>query len=307
MEIKTSFPEQFFREETRCDFTVTTKQKEIWAVEIDLLCEFDRVCKKNNIRYYASMGTLLGAVRHKGFIPWDDDLDVCVLREDFEKLCNLSEEFSDPYFFQTALTDRKYFCGYARLRNSSTTGVILQNASVDYNNGIFIDIYVLDGFSTDDRKLKKQLLDLKLYSRSLYTYNMNPISGKGIQRLENRLIRTVARKFFTYEKLVLGYNRVLSKYNQGAEYVSILTHKYKVAHRCKCEITALHKDVFLPFENVMIPVPANYDILLHRMYGDYLKFPPVEERGAWHENLIHFEPDISYRVYLTNEEKENRK
>ena len=167
MEINTSFPDQFYSEEIRCGYTVTSKQKKVWAVELDLLNEFDRVCRNNNIQYFASMGTLLGAVRHKGFIPWDDDLDVCIFRDDFMRLCALSKEFKSPYFLQTALSDRKYFCGYARLRNSTTTGVISNNASPEYNNGIFIDIYVLDGFSTDDRKLKKQLFDLKIFSRSL--------------------------------------------------------------------------------------------------------------------------------------------
>jgi len=306
MKIKIDLPERFLDEEIRSGFTVSSKQKRVWAVELDLLNEFDRVCKKNGIRYFASMGTLLGAVRHKGFIPWDDDLDVCVFREDFEKLCSLSKEFTPPYFLQTALSDRKFFCGYARLRNSETTGVISNNASPEYNNGIFIDIYVLDGFTTDDKKLKKQLFDLKFYSRSLYTYNMNLASEKGLRRLENLVIKSSSNLFFRYEKLVSGYYKTLSRYKQNAEYVSLLTHKYKVAHRCKCEVEALKEDTYLPFENLMIPVPSNYDVLLHRMYGNYMEFPPVEERGAWHENLIHFDPDISYIEYF-KKTKENNK
>ena len=79
-------PEEFLREEIRCDYLVTEKYKKVWAVEIDLLLELDRVCRKHGLKYFLMYGTLLGAVRHGGFVPWDDDLDVIMLRGDYEKL-----------------------------------------------------------------------------------------------------------------------------------------------------------------------------------------------------------------------------
>ena len=84
--IKIKLPEHFLEKEVRCGYSVTEKAKKIWAVELDLLAEFDRVCRKHDINYQIFAGTLLGAVRHEGFSPWDDDVDVCLLRGDYEKL-----------------------------------------------------------------------------------------------------------------------------------------------------------------------------------------------------------------------------
>ena len=89
-------PESFFKEETICDFFVSEKRKKIWAICIDLLVSFDKVCRSYNLRYSLAFGSLLGMVRHKGFIPWDDDIDVVMPREDYEKLYSLYREEFQP-------------------------------------------------------------------------------------------------------------------------------------------------------------------------------------------------------------------
>ena len=154
------FPDEFFKEEVRCGYRVSVQTKKIWAIELDLLNELLKVCKKHNIKVCAFAGTILGAVRHQGFIPWDDDIDVALTRENYEKLLQVApSEFKNQYFFQTIQTDPNYFFGYARLRNSLTTGIIVGNDRLDYNNGIYVDIFVLDGKVDDDALLKKQLKD----------------------------------------------------------------------------------------------------------------------------------------------------
>ena len=109
VDLKVKLPDSFFHEEVRDGYLVTAKVKELWAVQIDLLCELDRVCKKYNLKYILDFGTLLGAVRHKGFIPWDDDLDVSMLREDYDKLMEVGPtEFTHPYFLQNHDTEIGY-------------------------------------------------------------------------------------------------------------------------------------------------------------------------------------------------------
>ena len=132
-------------EEIRCDFVVSEKRKKIWKTQLEMALEVKRICEKHNIKYFIMWGTLLGAVRHKGYIPWDDDFDIAFLRKDYEKFCKIAKkEVSYPLFFQDALSDREFFMGYTRIRDSRTTGWILENPSPNYNNGIFIDIYPLD-------------------------------------------------------------------------------------------------------------------------------------------------------------------
>ena len=115
--------EDFLKEEIRNDFLVTTERKKLWAVILDLFLEFKRVCDKYGLKYYPCFGFLLGAVRHKGYIPWDDDLDVCMPRDDYERFLELRNEFSHPYFFQIPETDPGYFYGMAKIRNSNTTAM----------------------------------------------------------------------------------------------------------------------------------------------------------------------------------------
>ena len=178
VDLKLKIPENFIAEEIRCGYKVTQQMKEIWAVELDLLSEFDRVCTKYNIKYFACGGTLLGAIRHHGFIPWDDDIDLAMARKDYEKLCEVApKEFVHPYFFQTEYTDPGSLRGHAQLRNSITTGILKEEYPLrkKINQGIFIDIFPLDGVPEDHTKytaLEQQVVELKkAYHRySLFAY-----------------------------------------------------------------------------------------------------------------------------------------
>ena len=123
--MKLQIEDSFYQEEERCGYLVSAHMKKVWAVELDLLYQLDQVCKKYGIKYYASGGTILGAERHKGMIPWDDDIDLMMLRDQYDILCSHADEFKEPYFLQTFDTDEGYFRGHAQLRNSNTTGVLL--------------------------------------------------------------------------------------------------------------------------------------------------------------------------------------
>ena len=124
--MKLEIADSFYQEEERCGYVVSAHMKKVWAVELDLLYQLQQVCEKYGIKYYGSGGTILGAERHKGMIPWDDDIDIMMLRDQYDLLCAHADEFKEPYFLQTFDTDEGYFRGHAQLRNSNTTGVLVE-------------------------------------------------------------------------------------------------------------------------------------------------------------------------------------
>ena len=155
--MKLKIDDSFYQEEERCGYLVSAKMKRIWAVELDLLYQLQQICEKYGIKYYASGGTILGAEGHKGMIPWDDDIDIMMLRDQYDLLCQHADEFEEPYFFQTYETDDGYFRGHAQLRNSNTTGVLVEEIekNVPFNQGIFIDIFPLDYYPEDEEEQKR--------------------------------------------------------------------------------------------------------------------------------------------------------
>ena len=140
------FPDSFFSEEDRLGFHIDRQRKELWAIELDMLYELDRVCKKLNVKYFLEAGTLLGAARDGLFIPWDDDIDVSMLREDYDRfLRDAPKEFQYPYFLQTGYTEENYIRGHSQLRRSDTCAILpCEQGRETFNQGIFLDIFVLD-------------------------------------------------------------------------------------------------------------------------------------------------------------------
>jgi lipopolysaccharide cholinephosphotransferase len=141
-----TLPRSFLKEEERDEFLVTEKQKKVWAVELDMLLKFDSICKKHGLTYFLMFGSLLGAIRHQGFIPWDDDVDVGMPRKDYDKLLTLTDEFEMPYFLQTPYTDEGYYYSYAKIRNSNTSGITQQFRFQEINWGLMLDVYPIDNF-----------------------------------------------------------------------------------------------------------------------------------------------------------------
>ena len=281
--------EQFLNPEMRCEFQVTTELKKIWAVALDSLIKFDEICKKHHLRYFLAYGTLLGAVRHKGFIPWDDDMDVFMLREDYDRLLDLGDEFTYPYFLQTAHTDPGYFFSYAKLRNSNTTCITTQFRYQKVNWGQNFDIFPLDNFNPKDgeaffAKVAELGTDLSNYMRSS---NPNPsteeerkriacYSGRCPWEIYDELQQHARR----YDAEPTDYLAVTSAYLYGFQKGLFFKADFEDCIPCK-------------FENVTSFIPKGYDRILRIIYGDYRQFPPVEKRGIWHGNII-YNPDRPY-------------
>lgn len=283
--ISLNLPASFYREEVRNDYKISADMKKVWAVELDLFKQLDQICKKHNITYYADGGTLLGAIRHHGFIPWDDDMDFIMLRSDFEKLCEVSSEFKEPYFFQTEETDPGSLRCHAQLRNSETTGILNSDLSKKYpfNQGIFIDIFPLDGVPEDAKERSsfvKSLQKNKGKAREYYDYNHNFIPNIKVDN-----IYTLLKKGWHFTKKI-KYKTLWFFYKENNPYYtafkkSVVKYddqntKYVMDLALGLEDQVLYREdistsVYLPFEMLKMPTPKNYNRILSVYYGDWHK------------------------------------
>ena len=283
--------EDFLREEVRNDFLVTADRKKIWTVVLDLMVEFDKVCKKHNIQYYLDGGSLLGAVRHGGFIPWDDDIDLAMPREDYERFIQLGKEFEEPYFLQTPFSDPESFYSFAKVRNSNTTALNIFKYQ-KFNHGIWISIFPLDVFplTKEAEDVYSQICKLT-YENSTYMRMKNPyLDAKNRNRIAKYSGRNPFETFKEIQRLCSQFNGSDSKY-WGTLTITIREFRRKALLR-KSYDTVILKE----FESMQFPIPSGFDDVLTQEYGDYMKLPPIEEREA-HDDMF-FDPDKSYIEYL---------
>ena len=288
-------PESFFDEELKCGFLISKERKKIWAVLLDLLIKFDSVCKKHNLSYCFTDGSLLGAVRHKGFIPWDDDLDVSMPRADYEKLQSLDYEFDNPYFLQTPYTDKGYFYSFVKIRNKNTTGLSKAFMYQGFNDGLFLDVFPLDEVDNDKgEEIYNRLRELNI-SNSAYMKLSNP--NYTISEVEKLKILASKDPLKTYEEIT----RLTTMFNgSGSPFISHWVSTISPFSKRLWPKEDFDSIVMMQFEGIEIPAPSGWDNYLKIVYGDYYKLPPIEQRGLKHDNAI-FDPDRPYTEYQTME------
>ena len=309
--IKIDLPEGFLEAETRCGHFVSKEMKEVWAVELDLLSELLRVCKKHNLKIFASDGTLLGAIRHKGFIPWDDDIDMMMFRKDYEKLCEIApKEFNEPYFFQTEYNDEGHMRLHARLRNSKTTGIQACERSLyapAFNQGIFIDIFPLDAVVDDKELFEQQWKEAKhyhskmsRYSRLSTRYDKNATKGlKGVVKaMLYPFTNVIFRKLKLEQKAFRKFENTCKRYSHtNTKTVAMFSHGFSELHPFETffkDRSDLDEIIEVPFEFLSIPAGKMYEHALTQRYGDWKKFV----KGAALHDGIFFDARKSYTHYI---------
>ncbi|MBP5288831.1 MAG: LicD family protein [Clostridia bacterium] len=287
-------PKDYLKPEEKCGFYISEERKKLFAVLLEMLYQYDWVCKKYGLTYFMIYGSLLGAVRHKGFIPWDDDLDVCMPREDYEKFIKLQSEFKEPLFLQTPYTDKNYFYTPARIRNSNTCAAVELFRHMDYNQGIWFSIFPLDRWADDwgeDRYLEIRKL---VMHNSTFMRSKNPdLDPKNAARVAEwrKQNRDPLRDYEEIQRLASACRDPNTKYVMTAV-ITMGQYKEKLLP-AQCFSSATELD----FESIKVSAPVGYRELLTRWYGDFMQFPPVEQRGLDHADA-HFDADISYKDYL---------
>lgn len=288
--------------ETRKGYYISAEMKRVWAVEMEMLNKLLEVCKKYNLRVFAEGGTLLGTVREHGYIPWDDDIDMAMPREDYDKLREIaSEEFKAPYFFQCGYTDL-FPRGQTKIRKNGTAAIFKYDIFKDYHHGIFIDILPLDSLPNDKKEFDV-LLDERVKERSkLYLYCNYRFSFTNWVYNWNYLKLYLEVRKVGFNNYFSKYDNLMKKYShEECDNVSIIS--WGDDRRYIRNKSWYREAVYLPFEDILIPVPVDYDLVLRKQYGDYLK--PVKASSEHGATLV-LDSEHSYLDYLPSLRKKHK-
>lgn len=257
--------------------------EQLKQIELDILKQFIEVCQKLNLTYFVLGGTMLGAVRHKGFIPWDDDIDVGMPRQDYEVFLQKAQALlPESYFLQTHKTDPEYPLNFAKIRNSNTTFIESSMANRNINHGVYIDVFPLDFYP--DSKLQQSLFDIRLKllhfrMRSEFVIPKEYKASVLKKAVQNGLMGLAKLIFPSAQKAIEKREKLMKSY----------THTSFLANFCgawgKREIVPASwygEGKVCSFENLSVRIPVQAEKWLTQVYGNYRQLPPKEKQISHH-------------------------
>lgn len=318
------FSREYYQDEEREGFLIESMVKRAWAVQMEILKVIDDICKKHDIKYFAFWGTLLGAIRHKGFVPWDDDMDIAMKREDYDRFIEIApSEVPKDYKVLSIYTEPEWNVATSRLVNGTAVNLndvyLLKNHGCPYASGV--DIFPYDYLPTDQKKLDKLDYDLNFvavardYSRDRdEQIKKKKYCDKKTEKRLNELLNELEKKYgFKFSKdnnldnqLLCLYDQVSASYGSDSDYY-MTCHVERLKRKgnggdFKLPAFFLDDCIEYPFESMQIRVPRLYELCLSRCYGmnfmtpvkggsahDYPFFAFQEERLkelGWYEKMI---------------------
>lgn len=252
--------------------------RHLQKVQLMMLKDFIKICEENDITYFVIGGTLLGTIRHSGFIPWDDDIDVLMFRKDFEKLNNvMSENPNEKYHLFNVLNEETYHYTFARFNLKNTVLEEWWAKQVDYTVNIFIDIFIMDNIP--DNKIKRSIHRWRCFT-------LNQMVLYSIIKFENESkLKEILQRIAYYFLKIIPISPMTIKKR------CVKTYRKYENIECKevCDFPSVmfmpiyDKNDILPpkimeFEDIKVTVPNNYDKILTRLYGNYMELPPEDKR-----------------------------
>ena len=244
------------------------------SVQINILDDFNSFCLNHKLKYYLTYGTLLGAVRHQGYIPWDDDIDIFMPREDYNIFIKLFENssFAEKYFLQNTDTELEYHLPFSKIRKKNTSIKEGNHYNKKINQGIFIDIFPID-YSKKNNGLFYRL-------RDFITKQLNHIAG--MRQIGLQPVSKICSIMYFLTK-PLSVHRILKISEWWSKLIKKGNYYVNYASYVKCEketypIEYFGEPVMLSFENKKYCAPRNSHEILKQLYGDYMVIPPVEKR-----------------------------
>ncbi|WP_421038372.1 LicD family protein [Streptococcus hyointestinalis] len=271
---------------------MSSQIKLIQNKELDILKKFIEVCQEYNLTYYVVGGTLLGAVRHKGFIPWDDDIDVAMPRKDFERLKEIERKaFTYPYRCISEENTPTHTKAFMNIQDKSTK-LLMTYSNIKQEASLWIDVFPIDGMPS--HPLKRFIHEKKYLLRRMFVqlsqFNTIVNQNKENRPLSERLVIATAKvinfeKLLNYKKMQEKYINTLKKYDMSEDYSGNLTGAYKLKEIVPTKFWG--EGSLLDFEDIKVNAPVDYRGYLQAIYGDsYMELPPVEQRVPHQYEII---------------------
>lgn len=258
--------------------------EELKSIELNVLAEIHKICMEQGLRYSLSGGTLLGAIRHGGFIPWDDDIDILMPRPDYDKLVEYCKENDTPFNLLCHETDSRY--GYLFAKATAKNTVIEEDVG-DLNGikmGVYVDIFPIDGLANTYEEALKEFKATKLNREMLVARNWKKFVRSKTRSWKYEPIRFaffLASRFTTRQRLI---NKLQSKFRKNnfdkCDYVAAIFGLYREKEIIKKEV--LDEFIDITFEGMTFRAIKRYDDYLSSVYGDYMQLPPEEKRVSHH-------------------------
>ena len=265
----------------------------IWNAILEVYDVFAKVCNDHGLRYYVAYGTALGAVRHHGFIPWDDDLDVIMPRPDYDKFRTMQKEWLPAHlkFVDWQNTKELTTCTYSKIQDARRIKVddLERKVQRKLPHGIYIDIFPIDGAPTGRLERWYYRTMLRLLKLSFSSFERHSSDYRRIRSIVAQLIGITARKLiFKVSKpsdLAWRYEALSRRKAFCADNeCGCIISPYGIFHGL-CDYSVYGNPVYMQFQGRKVPVPEKYHKYLTALYGDYMVLPPVEKRVSWHEDL----------------------
>ena len=263
---------------------------------LEILLYFKDICEKNNLKFYFCGGCCIGAIRHKGFIPWDDDVDIFMPREDYEKLAEIWEEQADTEKYSYVRTTKDHFTRlqFAMISDNETTFIKTRQWDLDTKHGVRIDILPLDGCPNGRFARKMQIMWGLIYSMFIVR-EAHSSKGKLFEIIGKILLALAITDKNRYRIAKFAEKRMTKYKIADCEKITELCawYQYMVNEYPK---SAFEEQLYVDFEGYKLPIPVGYDDYLKMAFGDYMKLPPVESQVAKHD-LVYYNLDEGYEKF----------
>lgn len=283
--------------ETTCSYKYSKEElRKLQLKSLEIFKYLKNICEENNLMIYFCGGCCIGAIRHKGFIPWDDDIDVFMPRDSYEKLKKIWSEKADTKKYECVIPKENNFTKnqFITINDNNTTFIKIHQKDLDINHGVVIDILPLDGCPSNRLKRKIQKIWALIYS--LYITQMIPRNHGKLATLAGKILLNIIPSKKLRWRIVRKAEKEMTKYKiSDCEYITELCSGPKYMQN-EYKKEWFEKAIYKEFEGEKMPIPIGYDEYLKMAFGDYMKLPPKEKQIPDH-NVVYCDLENSYKKY----------